>query len=168
MADKTPRPSGRARRPRLSPEQVLEKAIAKNPSDVSITPNWLTPKHERYEQAETMLIAATKLTNIRERLRTCRSAAKEQLAIAHRPPPLSDARIPDSRRWDESNRRNEIYRGRPTGTVQPRPEVRTGVRLKRAKTSTKRSRPSGPWRPQTRGPCSSTGRAFSPSSKQTA
>jgi tetratricopeptide (TPR) repeat protein len=131
--------------PRLTPEQVLEKAIAKNPGDVSNYTELadLHLKHERYEQAETMLAKALQVSsgdlNIQERLEDVQiRRAKEQLAIAHQK--AAAERTPEAQAlykklWDESNKKElEIYRGRsdryPSNLGL---KYELGVRLKRAK-----------------------------------
>lgn len=131
--------------PKLSPEQVLEKAIAKNPSDVANYTELadLHLKHERYEPAEAMLTKALEVSggdmNIRERLEDVQiRRAKEQLAIAHKR--ATAERTPEAQTlykqlWDESNKRElEIYRGRsdryPSNLGL---KYELGLRLKRAK-----------------------------------
>ncbi len=131
--------------PKLSPEQQLEKAIAKDPSEISKYTELadLHLKNERYEQAEAVLTRALQASggdiNIRERLEDVQiRRAREQLAIAHKK--AAAERTPEAQAlykqmWEELNRKElEIYRSRceryPANLGL---KYELGVRLKRAK-----------------------------------
>jgi tetratricopeptide (TPR) repeat protein len=130
--------------PQISPEQILERAIKKNPEDVSkyIELADLHTRHERYDQAEQVLLKALEVSggalHVREQLEDARlRKLREQVSIAEKraaADQTDDARALLRKYREELNHVElEIYRNRcdryPSNLAY---KYELGVRLQRA------------------------------------